>query len=124
MSRFKSTRWYHVDVYSEVYNEFFSTTSSDNSSLCNPLSKTSGAKDGGLPLVLAVNIAIGTVSKPLTYKQCHFWDVSILQVIIFVFLLMHCCLKDFVMAAVKPNKRLALHEVCYNVYLYLCTICY
>ena len=68
MYRFKSTRWNHVDVYNEVYNEFFLTASSDNSSLCNPLSKTSGAKDGGLPLVLGVNITIGTVSKPLTYE--------------------------------------------------------
>ncbi|XP_019850189.1 PREDICTED: CSC1-like protein 2 isoform X2 [Amphimedon queenslandica] len=57
---------------------------------CSPVLSGSDAKDGGVPLTLALNISFATV-------------------ILIAFCLMHVFLKDFIMAAVK-NKRHKVEE--------------
>lgn len=76
---------------------------SSNSS-CSPILGSSDSKDGGLPLVLGINVAFATVSDR-EFLLCNITcALFIIQFVLIVFGCMHVFLKDFVMAAVK-NKR-------------------
>lgn len=65
--------------------KFYNLTN-NTSYRCNPLLDSEELKDGGVPLVLGINTAIA---------------VGLLV----CFMILHCCFKDFVMAAVVNRKR-------------------